>query len=182
MGTAACGLSSPQRASLASNRRRDRRFHNGRLRPIIETANAVHRVRAWATSGALPSTDAQPGQKAGERCWKPGISRERNAFRVRPSAAVAHSDLEPRLQRESNRPAEDIESISRDFGAACETSPRREIPGDLGPAVRMRNAGEAPASPQWPRRNLNLPLAAGPRVRHIRAHGAVAEWLKAAVC
>jgi hypothetical protein len=32
------------------------------------------------------------------------------------------------------------------------------------------------------RRNLKLLLAAGPRVRHIRAHGAVAEWLKAAVC
>ena len=43
---------------------------------------------------------------------------------------------------------------------------------------RARSAGAS----KWPRRNLNLPLAAGPRVRHIRAHGAVAEWLKAAVC
>ena len=178
-------MSPPQRTSLASNRRRDRRIHNGRLRPIIETANAVHRVRAWATSGALPSTDAQPGQKAGERCWKPGISRERNAFGVRPGAAVAHSDLEPRLLRESNRPAEDIESISRDFGAACETSPRRELPRDSGQISGRRvdeECGRSAGVPQWPRRNLNLPLAAGPRVRHIRAHGAVAEWLKAAVC
>ena len=28
----------------------------------------------------------------------------------------------------------------------------------------------------------NLPLAARPRVGHIRLNGAVAEWLKAAVC
>ena len=28
----------------------------------------------------------------------------------------------------------------------------------------------------------NLPLAAGPRVGHIGLNGAVAEWLKAAVC
>jgi hypothetical protein len=32
------------------------------------------------------------------------------------------------------------------------------------------------------RRNLKLPLAARARVGHIRANGAVAEWLKAAVC
>ena len=28
----------------------------------------------------------------------------------------------------------------------------------------------------------NLPLAASPRVGHIGLNGAVAEWLKAAVC
>ena len=44
-----------------------------------------------------------------------------------------------------------------------------------------RNAGGGTAT-KWPRRNLNLPLAARPRVGHIRSHGAVAEWLKAAVC
>ena len=48
-------------------------------------------------------------------------------------------------------------------------------------AVREECARGAGAS-KCPRRNLNLPLAAGPRVRHIRADGAVAEWLKAAVC
>jgi hypothetical protein len=32
------------------------------------------------------------------------------------------------------------------------------------------------------RRNLKLPLAARAGVGHIRANGAVAEWLKAAVC
>ena len=100
-------------------------------------------------------------------------------YRVRPSAALARGNLEPRLRRESNRPAGDIESISRDFGAAREANPRRELPWRSRATVRMRNA---PASPKWPRRNLNLPLAAGPRVRHIRARGAVAEWLKAAVC
>lgn len=31
-------------------------------------------------------------------------------------------------------------------------------------------------------RNPNLPLAARARVGHIRPNGAVAEWLKAAVC
>ncbi|WMT71646.1 hypothetical protein [Bradyrhizobium sp. Ash2021] len=35
---------------------------------------------------------------------------------------------------------------------------------------------------KWPQRDLNLPLAAGPRVGHIGPYGAVAEWLKAAVC
>ena len=48
-------------------------------------------------------------------------------------------------------------------------------------AAREQCAQSARVS-KWPRRNLNLPLAAGPCVRHIRAHGAVAEWLKAAVC
>ena len=38
------------------------------------------------------------------------------------------------------------------------------------------------AATKWPRRNLNLPLAARARVGHIRHNGAVAEWLKAAVC
>jgi hypothetical protein len=109
---------------------------------------------------------------------------------------------------ESNRPAGDIESISCDFDAAREVqtakTPRR---GQLRvaravpmPAVettepaKMRlntrygiSAVRAECAPsagtsKWPRRNLNLPLAAGARVRHIRADGAVAEWLKAAVC
>jgi hypothetical protein len=31
-------------------------------------------------------------------------------------------------------------------------------------------------------RDMNLPLAAGPRVGHIGPAGDVAEWLKAAVC
>ena len=31
-------------------------------------------------------------------------------------------------------------------------------------------------------RNPNLPLAARPGLGHIRPNGAVAEWLKAAVC
>jgi hypothetical protein len=48
-------------------------------------------------------------------------------------------------------------------------------------AAREQCARSAGIS-EWPWRNLNLPLAAGPRVRHIRANGAVAEWLKAAVC
>jgi hypothetical protein len=47
-----------------------------------------------------------------------------------------------------------------------------------------RRAGSVPseAATKWPGANLNLPLAARPCVGHIRPHGAVAEWLKAAVC
>ena|SRR5438094_484648 len=43
---------------------------------------------------------------------------------------------------------------------------------------RARNGGAT----KWPQRDLNLPLAASPRVGHIGRNGAVAEWLKAAVC
>jgi hypothetical protein len=67
-------------------------------------------------------------------------------------------------------------------------SPRPQKPGNKRlnaryeiSAVREECARSTGAA-KWPRRNLNLPLAAGPRVRHIRADGAVAEWLKAAVC
>ena len=172
-------MSHLQRASLASNRRRHRRIHSSRLRRIIKSANAVHRVRAWATSGAFPSTDAQPGQKAGERCWKPDISREQNAFIECSQARRLRAAI-------WNRPAEDIESISRDFGAACEGQPTARAPKRHSRQISGRRANEkcrrSAGAPQWPWRNLNLPLAAGPRVRHIRAHGAVAEWLKAAVC
>ena len=49
-------------------------------------------------------------------------------------------------------------------------------------AMDARAAPRSGDDTKWPRRNLNLPLAAGPRVGHIRAYGAVAEWLKAAVC
>ena len=51
-----------------------------------------------------------------------------------------------------------------------------------GMSAAREECPRSDGAPKWPRRNLNLPLAAGPRVRHIRAHGAVAEWLKAAVC
>jgi hypothetical protein len=55
---------------------------------------------------------------------------------------------------------------------------------DARPRDTGRRGKYAPSdcASKWPWRNLNLPLAAGPRVRHIRADGAVAEWLKAAVC
>ena len=49
-------------------------------------------------------------------------------------------------------------------------------------AGRARSAGVTGGVTKWSRRNLNLPLAARPRVGHIRPCGAVAEWLKAAVC
>jgi hypothetical protein len=110
----------------------------------------------------------------------------------------------------SNRPAGDVESISCDFDVAWEANTRRELPecqtsrrpgccivlcvlrttepGKTRPIARngilavCEECRQSASAPKWPRRNLNLPLAAGPRVRHIRAHGAVAEWLKAAVC
>ena len=74
-----------------------------------------------------------------------------------------------------------IESISRDL----EPVRTAETPNE-GQVWRRNVVPETPAprtgTSKGFRRNLNLPLAAGPRVRHIRADGAVAEWLKAAVC
>ena len=46
----------------------------------------------------------------------------------------------------------------------------------------LARGGMAKRSAITKSRNLNLPLAARPCVGHIRPHGAVAEWLKAAVC
>ena len=74
-----------------------------------------------------------------------------------------------------------IESISRDFEPvrAAKTPNGDQVwRRDVVPQTPASRTGTSKAF----RRNLNLPLAAGPRVRHIRADGAVAEWLKAAVC
>jgi hypothetical protein len=50
----------------------------------------------------------------------------------------------------------------------------------IGPRAPIRNPGAIKwlANPAVP----NLPLAAHPCVGHIGLNGAVAEWLKAAVC
>jgi hypothetical protein len=133
----------------------------------------------------------------------------RSHYRVRESrrlpAVIRNRDL-----RGIESPTGDIESISRDFDAAREmnsenslqrimsrgarradyicVSPRTTEPGNMRPNARhgisavREQCGRSAGASKWPRRNLNLPLAAGPRVRHIRVDGAVAEWLKAAVC
>ncbi|HTL54073.1 MAG TPA: hypothetical protein VL361_00285, partial [Candidatus Limnocylindrales bacterium] len=50
------------------------------------------------------------------------------------------------------------------------------------PAIGVRDGSCGSDATKWPRRNLHLPLAARALVGHIRPNGAVAEWLKAAVC
>ena len=55
-------------------------------------------------------------------------------------------------------------------------APRR-LEGARAPEMRRREGQSAPLAAV-----RNLYLAAQPAVGHIRAHGAVAEWLKAAVC
>ena len=122
----------------------------------------------------------------------------------RVHAVVWNPDL-----RGIESPADDVESIPRDFSAAPEANrPRNALqrsgvasrtlsrrcvtktmePGNMclnaryGVSAVREESGRSAGASKWPRRNLNLPLAAGPRVRHIRADGAVAEWLKAAVC
>ena len=87
----------------------------------------------------------------------------------------------------------DRENALQRSGVASRTLSRRCItktmePGNMrlnaryGVSAVREESGRSAGASKWPRRNLNLPLAAGPRVRHIRADGAVAEWLKAAVC
>jgi hypothetical protein len=117
-----------------------------------------------------------------------------------------HAAVEPIFSAESNRPltmSNQFHAIStrrvrqtdspKRSGVASRTLSRRCASKITEPlnvrlsarygisAVREECARSVGAS-KWPRRNLNLALAAGPRVRHIRVHGAVAEWLKAAVC
>jgi hypothetical protein len=59
---------------------------------------------------------------------------------------------------------------------------KTRLNAEYGISPAREECARSDGAPKWPRPNLNLPLAAGPHVRHIRAHGAVAEWLKAAVC
>ena len=122
----------------------------------------------------------------------------------RVHAVVWNPDL-----RRIESPADDVESIPRDFSAAPEANRPRKRSAEVrcrvahaeppvyhqdhgarnmrpnaryGVSAVREESGRSAGASKWPRRNLNLPLAAGPRVRHIRADGAVAEWLKAAVC
>jgi hypothetical protein len=168
-----------------------------------------HGVRAQAAMGASRPKKAQPGQKPAKDDGKPDISRDRTHHSVRQKPARSRRDLEPQFSVELIRPLmasnqfhaisarrprqTDRENALQRSGVASRTVSRRCVTKTMEPgnmrlnarygvsAVREQCARSAGAS-KWPRRNLNLPLAAGPRVRHIRADGAVAEWLKAAVC
>lgn len=68
------------------------------------------------------------------------------------------------------------------------TSGGEPAPGSAGdPALELGHQTGPASAPvghrhQMALRNPHLVLAARPRVGHIRPHGAVAEWLKAAVC
>lgn len=91
------------------------------------------------------------------------------------------------------------ESISRDLPSHAKPGPCTKAAGAPSAHPQGRRTKNAPkragadkggrrqstqngSASKWPWRILNLPLAARPRLRHIRAYGAVAEWLKAAVC
>jgi hypothetical protein len=166
---------------------------------------AARRPR-WASHGRrTPNQDKKPAKDDG----KPDISRDRTHHSVRPKPARARRDREPQFSVELNRPlttSNQFHAISAQRprqtgsknalqrpGVASRMLSRRCVTKTMKPgnmrlsarygvsAVREESTRSAGAS-KWPRRNLNLPLAAGPRVRHIRADGAVAEWLKAAVC
>jgi hypothetical protein len=114
------------------------------------------------------------GTESGRRRYRINFTRFRKRMRQpRGENAPQRSDL-------ASRPPV---PIAERLGATETTEP-----GNMRPnaryrilAVREERARRSGAS-KCPRRNLNLPLAAGARVRHIRADGAVAEWLKAAVC
>ena len=167
---------------------------------------AFARRPRWAPHGRRkPNQDKKPAKDDG----KPDISRDRTHYSVRQKPVRAGRDLEPQFSVELNRrlttsnqfhaisarrPRQtDRENALLRPGVASRTLSRRCVTKTMEPgnmclnarygvsAVREESARSAGAS-KWPRRNLNLPLAAGPRVRHIRADGAVAEWLKAAVC
>ena len=157
-----------------------------------------------------PSMDPQPGQKTCERGWKAryfagseGIIECGETRRLRApiwnrdsrgieSARRSHRINFPRFRRDAW--ANTWRKLLPGSGLAARMPCRLLSVLETAEPGNMRlNAGygisaareECPRSegaPKWPRRNLNLPLAAGPRVRHIRADGAVAEWLKAAVC
>ena len=209
MGVAASG-SYPLTRSLASNRRRGRRIRSGRLRPIIESVDEAHRVRAQAAQRGshgrrTPNQDKKPAKDDG----KPDISRDRTHSSSAAKAGACMPRSGTAICVESNRTLTtsnqfhaistrrlrqtDSENSPQRSGFPSRTLSRRCVtkttePGNMRlnarygiSAVRKEYARGAGAS-KWPRRNLNLPLAAGPRVRHIRADGAVAEWLKAAVC
>jgi hypothetical protein len=65
---------------------------------------------------------------------------------------------------------------------ACATLVRPDVPLRL-PGIQL-HARNVPPSLNWLANSAarNLPLAAHPCVGHIGLNGAVAEWLKAAVC
>ena len=183
MGAAASGLRPAARPS---------RIESKPLAPNPRQAiRTYYRVRSGPHAcGCRPGgTRLAPGEcptkaKTSERCWKPDISGIGSVHRVPPYQLPARRAVWNRDPAGIESPSGGVESFSRDFeparGKRTAKTPRQCL---VWHRVRRR---EAPAplnqTSKWFRRNLNLPLAAGPRVRHIRADGAVAEWLKAAVC
>jgi hypothetical protein len=92
--------------------------------------------------------------------------------RLKNIALAATSILRP-VERSALRPRDTpiLRSLAR--------KPAKQRRGVRDSFARSAWGGNAT---KWPQRDLNLPLAAGPRVGHIGPYGAVAEWLKAAVC
>jgi hypothetical protein len=131
-----------------------------------------------------PLEDAQPRQKPAKNDGSRTFEGSEASTGCHRTECRRGAPSETAIQVESNRPP----AASNHFHAI--SSWRAASAQEKHPAsVRFGIAYAGPEAPaplnqtsKWFRRNLNLPLAAGPRVRHIRADGAVAEWLKAAVC
>ena len=128
------------RASLASNRRRGRRIRSGRLRPIIESMDEAHRGRAQAATAVSLPTNAQSGQKTGERGWEARYFSGSNTSWRAARAGGLRAAIRNRDLRGIESPAGDIESISRDFDAALEANRQRKLPA----RVRSRVAHAVP--------------------------------------
>jgi hypothetical protein len=72
-----------------------------------------------------------------------------------------------------------LRSPDAPIGRSLAGTPAKQLRGVPDWFARRASGGNVT---KWPQRDPNLPLAASPRVGHIGPHGAVAEWLKAAVC
>jgi hypothetical protein len=86
------------------------------------------------TAEERPTRTKKPAKDDG----KPDISRDRTHHSVRQKPARPRRDLEPQFSMES--PADDVESISRDFNAAPEANRRRKRSAE----VRCRVAHAEP--------------------------------------
>ena len=80
-----------------------------------------------------------------------------------------------------------MEPVARHSEKRCERSAvhaKRPRGAETARPMRMGAAGRRLRAIKWLANSaaLNLPLAAHPCVGHIGLNGAVAEWLKAAVC
>jgi hypothetical protein len=105
------------------------------------------------------------------------------------AARIAHSQCESVSALQKHRYGGNVDSSPRSDRRLDHATPPILRSLARKPAKQRRGVRDSSArsawggnATKWPQRDLNLPLAAGPRVGHIGPYGAVAEWLKAAVC